>query len=173
MQIPFKYAALSVLTVGLAVTLPTLPALAQTRLSEPAGGFSYLPPAGWHIKTLPGLKYKISYAMPANGFAPNINVVDEVSAMPLDKYLQFSMVGMRKAYTSLHVLKQAPFVTASGVHGERLAVDGVVGDKHMHQVFYVFPANNRKIVVTASSLASDGGKYDAATDKSIKTFKLQ
>ena len=173
MQTRFKGVALSVLTVGLAAAFSITPALAQGRLSEPAGGFSYLPPAGWHIRTLPGLKYKISYAMPANGFAPNINVVDEVSAMPLDKYLQLSMVGMRKAYTKLRVLKQAPFVTASGVPGERLAVEGVVGDKHMHQIFYVFPANNRKIVVTASSLASDGGKYDAATDKSIKTFKLQ
>ena len=173
MQTRFKGAALSILTAGLAATLPTMPALAQGRLSEPAGGFSYLPPAGWHIKTFPGLKYKISYTMPANGFAPNINVVDEVYAVQLDKYIQLSMVGMRRAYTSLHVLKQAPFVTASGVHGERLAVDGIVANKHMHQLFYVFPANNRKIVITASSLASDGGKYDAVTDKSIKTFKLQ
>ena len=168
-----RLAAFSALTIGASLSGPAAPAAAQGRLSEPAGGFSYLPPAGWRIRTFPGLKYRICYAKPASGFAPNINVADEVSAMPLDKYLQFSMAGMRKVYTSLRVLKQAPFATASGIRGERMVVDGIVADKHLHQIFYVFPASNHKIVLTASSLASDDSRYDAATDASMKTFKLQ
>lgn len=176
MQLRFLSAsALLPLAVGLAITAPALPAPAQgTRLSEPAGGFSYLPPTGWHIRTFPSLKYKICYTTPANGFAPNINTVDEVAPMAMGPYMQLSVTQMKRAYTNLHVLSQNPFVTASGIHGIRMATDGVVGGKHMHQVFYVFPsANNHKYVMPASSLASDHNKYDAATDKAMKTFKLQ
>lgn len=176
MQTRFLSAAvLPVLTFGLACTLPAAPVSAQgRRLSEPAGGFSYLPPAGWHIRTFPGLKYKICYTAPANGFAPNINTVDEVTPMAMGPYVQLSVAHMKLAYTSLHILSQKPFATASGVQGVRMMTDGLVGDKHVHQVFYVFPgASSRKYVLTASSLASDHGKYDAATDQAMKTFKLQ
>ena len=168
-------AALPVFMIGLAGTLSAAPALASgTRLVEPAGGFSYLPPAGWHTRTFPGLKYKICYTTPANGFAPNINTVDEVAPMAMGPYMQLSISHMKLAYTSLHVLSQKPFVTASGLHGVRMMTDGVVGDKHMHQVFYIFPGgNNRKYVLTASSLASDRGKYDAATDAAMKTFAVK
>ena len=152
-----------------------MPAAAQeTRLSEPAGGFSYLPPAGWHIRTLPGLKYKVCFAKPLAGFAPNINTVDEVAPVPMGPYVQASIAQMKRAYANLHVLSQKPFVTASGVHGVRMVTDGLAAGKHMHQVFYVFPgANSRKYVLTASFLASDGSKYDAVTDASMKTFTLK
>ncbi len=176
MQIRFlSTAALLPFAVGMAATVLVPPASAQgTRLTEPAGGFSYLTPAGWHIRTFPGLKYKICYTTPANGFAPNINTVDEVAPMALGPYMQLSVTQMKRAYASLHVVSQNPFATASGLRGVRMVTDGVVGDKHMHQIFYVFPgANNRKFVLTASSLASDHSKYDVATDKAMKTFKLQ
>lgn len=131
-------------------------------------------PAGWHIRAFPGLKYKICCTTPANGFAPNINTADEVTLMAMAPYIQLSVTQMKRAYTSLHVLNQSPFVTASGTHGVRMVTDGVIGDKHMHQVFYVFPgANNRKYVLTAASLTSDHNNYDAATGKAMKTFKLQ
>ncbi len=168
-------AVFSVLAAGAVISGPLAPAAAQgVRLSEPAGGFSYTVPAGWQIRTFPGLKYKICYTTPASGFAPNINTVDEIAPLAMGPYMQLNVTQMKRAYASLHVLSQKPFVTASGIHGVRMATDGVVGDKHIHQVFYVFPgANNRKYVLTASSLASDHGKYDAATDTAIKTFKLQ
>ncbi len=167
-------AALLPLTLGLTVILPAPPVSAQGRLSEPAGGFSYQPPAGWHIRTFPGLKYKICYTTPAGGFAPNINTVDEVAPMPMGPYVQLSVSQMKRAYTSLHVLSQKPFVTASGLSGVRMATDGIVGGKQMHQIFYIFPgSSNRKFVLTASFLASDHNKYDAATDQAMKTFKLQ
>lgn len=167
--------ALFLLALALTVTLSVLPALAQgTRLSEPAGGFSYQPPAGWHIRTFPGLKYKICYTTPAKGFAPNILTVDEVKPMAMGPYMQLSVAHMKLTYTSLHVLSQNSFVTASGIQGVHMVTDEVIGDKHMHQVFYAFPgANNRKYALAASSLASDHGKYDAATDASMKTFRLR
>lgn len=144
------------------------------RLSEPAGGFSYVPPPGWHIRTFPGAKYRISFAKPAAGFAPNINVVDETAAVSLDRYMQMSQPAMQKAYTGFHVLSQSPFVTNAGLHGVRMAVDGTFAGRHVRQTFYVFAAaNNRKIIVTASWLAADGNKYAAAADGAMKTFLLK
>lgn len=142
------------------------------RLTEPTGGFSYLPPPGWKIRTFPGLKYRISYTMSV-GFAPNINVIDETVAAPLGQYMQMSLGPMKQTYTNLHVLSQVPFTTSSGLPGMRMAVDGTVTGRHLRQIFYVFAApSNRKIVVTASWLASDGDKYAKTTDASLKTFKL-
>ncbi len=150
------------------------PAFAQgTRVAEPSGGFSYTAPAGWHIKTFPGLKYKICYAAPSGGFAPNLTVLDETAAVPLDKYVQLSLRGMQRVYTGLAVVSQKPFATASGLRGVRMAVNGTTQGRKMHQVFYVFPAGSRKFIATASNLAADGTKYEAATDAAMKTFKLQ
>jgi hypothetical protein len=145
----------------------------SARLTEPSGGFSYVPPVGWHIRTFPGLKYRMSYVM-ASGFAPNINVVDETAPVPLNKYVQMNLTQMTRVYTVFHVLGQSPFVTSSGLHGIRLASTGTVAGKHVHQIFYLFPApSSRKIVVTASWLAADGEKYTRAVDGSMKTFALK
>ena len=144
------------------------------RLSEPAGGFSYVPPTGWKIRTFPGAKYRISYTTPAQGFAPNINVVDEVAALSLKDYVRAGMSHMNLAYSHFRILSQAPFSTASGVHGVRLMADGTVGGRHVRQAFYIFPAaHSRKIIVTATWLASDGSKYAAAVDGAMKTFALK
>ena len=148
--------------------------LYATRLSEPAGGFSYVPPPGWKIRTFPGAKYKISYATPAQGFAPNLNVVDETAAVGLSDYVRVSMTHMNMAYSQFHVLSQGAFRTSSGLSGIRVMSQGTINGKAVRQIFYVFPApSSRKIIVTASWLASDGNKYTQATDSAMKTFKLR
>ena len=164
--------ALSALSTTLALAGP---AFAQgARLSEPAGGFSYAVPAGWQIKTLPGLKYKICYVMPSAGFAPNINIVDEVAAVPLDTYIKASLGPMQKGYTNLHVLNTTSFPAAAGLVGRRMAITGSLLGKSVYQVFYFFPAaNDRKIIATASWLNKDGTKYVAPVNAAMKTFKLQ
>ena len=157
MQKYFLWAtALATLGSGLALPVSAAPLtgrhfgaarLNAVRLSEPAGGFSYLPPAGWKIRTFPGLKYKISYTTPAQGFAPNISVVDETSALPLKDYVRAGMSHMNLAYSQFRISSQAPFSTSSGLHGVRLMSDGTVGGRHVRQVFYIFPApSSRKIM---------------------------
>ena len=143
------------------------------RLSEPSGGFSYLPPAGWRIRTFPGAKYKISYTTPAHGFAPNLNVVDETAAVGLSDYVRASMSHMNLAYSQFRLLSQGAFSTSSGLHGIRVVCQGTLSSRTVRQIFYIFSApSNRKIIVTASWLASDGDKYTQATDGAMKTFRL-
>ena len=170
---------LAAAALSLAPVLPASAAPAShvgasaARLSEPSGGFSYLPPAGWKIRTFPGLKYKICYTTPAGGFAPNINVVDETAPVSLAEYIRVSMAHMNLAYSQFQLLSQAPFVTSSGLHGVRLVSRGTMNSRSVRQIFYVFPApSSRKIIVTASWLATDGDKYTRAADGAMKTFKL-
>ena len=109
----------------------------------------------------------------AAGFAPNINVVDETAAVPMGQYVKMSFAQMKQTYTDYRMLSQAPFVTSAGLQGVRIVSQGTVVGRHVHQIFYIFPApKNRKIILTASWLASDGAKYTQATDGAMKTFKL-
>ena len=170
---------LAAAALGLAYTPPVSAAPAghigasAARLSEPSGGFSYVPPAGWKIRTFPGLKYKICYTMAAGGFAPNINAADETAPVGLNQYVQVSMAHMNLVYSEFHLLNQTPFVTGSGLHGVRLVSTGTISNRTMRQIFYIFPApSSRKIIVTASWLASEGDKYTRAADGAMKTFRL-
>jgi len=116
----------------------TAPVLAQgTRLSELTGGFSYTVPAGWQIKTFPGLKYKICHTTSSAGFAPNITIIDEVTNVPLDTYMKASLGPMRKVYRNLHVVSTTPFSAAAGLVGRRMAVTGILSGKSLSQVFYI------------------------------------
>lgn len=172
MQFRFVYALALAMIFGLIAT--SRPAVCQAgRLTEPAGGFSYNPPPGWKIRTFPGLKYKICYTTPAQGFAPNINAVDETAPLSLAEYVRVSMTHMNLAYAKFHIVTQGAFLTGSGLHGVRLVSNGTINGKNVRQIFYVFPAaHNRKIIVTASWLASDGNKYTAAADGAMKSFRL-
>ncbi len=158
------------LNVGPALAAP-VPA---ARVVEPAGGFSYVPPPGWHVKSFPGLKYKMCYAPPASGYSPNLIVSEDRSAQSLDVYQQASNAGLRQSYANVHIISQTPFVTSAGLQGLRIAVVGVPTKLHLAQIFYLFPASStRKLIVLVSWLSADGNKYAAAADTAMKTLKLQ
>lgn len=160
---------------GRPAAAPGGPAEAEgARLTEESGGFSYIPPDGWQIKTFAGMKYLISYGPRANGFTPNINVQDELAPVPLDDYARLNLIQISRMYADFKPLGRTAFVTASGLSGVRLAADGTLMGQHTRQVFYLFPAAGaRKIIVVATWLASDGNKYAPAVDASLKTFRLE
>jgi len=54
---------------------------------ESAGKFSYVAPAGWQVRAMPGLKFQIAHGEPVEGFAPNLNFVDETYAGSLQDYV--------------------------------------------------------------------------------------
>src|SRR6266481_3355461 len=78
---------------------------------EKAGGFSYDPPQGWQIITFPGLKYRISHGPTQNGFAPNINVIDEPFRGTLAEYVDLNLVTMKKMFVDARLLKRDDFQT--------------------------------------------------------------
>jgi hypothetical protein len=143
-------------------------ALAQSKVDDKL--FSYTAPKGWTVRDFPGVASRISHAPPANGFAANINVVNEKAPMPLDKYL----VAAEKQLKTLPGFKSGgskPFSTAKGIKGVRVIYEQEAQGKKLRQLAYVFPGKSGlKFVVTMSALSSDGTKYDTQFDAAAKTF---
>src|SRR5262245_26793122 len=98
----------------IAIILSTIPLLAADvgkRHREAEGGFSYCPPSGWAMQHVPGLKYSIAAGPAANGFAPNINVVDEKAGMNLDEYVDANKKMLSKAFKGYKEIGKTEFKT--------------------------------------------------------------
>jgi hypothetical protein len=145
----------------------------ESRLAEAKGGFSYLPPIGWTIKEIPGMKYRFSVDQPANQFAANINVVDEEFAGDLDAYVKANLAGLAKFYQKMEVAAQAEFITTNGAKAHRVVVNGTINNRDLRQVFFLFTGTGtRKYVMTCSALAADADQRDALFDAAAKSFQL-
>jgi hypothetical protein len=138
------------------------------------GLFSYVPPNGWKVSEFPGLKFKVCFGQPANGFAPNITVVDEASEKPLEDYVKDNIAFMQKLFQGQKILGQADFTTSDGARAVKLITerDDAQTKKSLRQIFYFFDAGGEKLVVTGSSLAEDGAALDQVFDASMKTFAV-
>src|SRR6266446_6964448 len=63
---------------------------------EAEGGFSFIPPAGWEIRSLPGLKYKVLVGPTTVGFTANLNVKDEQYPGSLEDYVKASTESLKQ-----------------------------------------------------------------------------
>jgi hypothetical protein len=139
---------------------------------EKAGGFSYDPPKGWRIVDFPGLKYRISAGASENGFAPNINVVDEKFSGSLPTYVDLNMETMKKAFTDFKLLKREDFQTEDGLAAVRVVCEDTQQKQRLRQTFCFFGDSSRKYVVTCTALAEGGEKLDPLFAESTKTFRI-
>jgi hypothetical protein len=142
-------------------------------LTEQEGGFSYTPPEGWQIAELPGLKFKISRGEPSNGFAPNMNVVDEAFSGKLDDYVEGNLKALEKIFKDFKKISNGSFETKAGIKGGKLVTQSNQQGMILQQTFYFFERKDgKKLVVTCSVLAADGAKFADIFDESMKTFSL-
>ena len=143
----------------------------------PGGEFSYVPPERWVLREVPGHKYKVAFGQPNNGFAPNINVVEEHAPVTLDDYVAGNLRVMPQMFENMginhfSVLSQAEFTTDFNERGIRVVTESEMNGKKTRQTFYFFDGKNgNKFVVTCSVLAEVGESYDKLFDTSMKTFK--
>ena len=56
------------------------------RHREPAGGFSYIPPKDWFVRSFSGSKYKIVHTETVDKFTSNINLGDEIKRGSAEEY---------------------------------------------------------------------------------------
>lgn len=149
----------------------------SNRYTEPEGGFSYIPPKNWALRELPGRKYKFAFDQPIAGFAPNINVVDGLSAASLGDYVNAQMQALPKMYEQLglknfKVLRQSKFVTDQKLVGIKTITQSTTNGKTIRQTFYFFEGkNNKKFVVTCSVPGDAGESFGKTFDDSIKSFR--
>ena len=143
------------------------------RLTETAGGFSFVPPETWQARAVPGLKYKIAFGPVQDGFASNINVVDEAFTGALDAYVNANKAALERALKKVRIVKQEAFRTTAGLPGARLIVECEQNDKPLRQTFYFFGTAGMKFVVTCSTTAAGGEKLDPVFERAMKTFRLE
>ncbi len=155
------------------VTTPVAQAAVGERHSEPAGGFSLQAPKGWQFREFPGMKYQIAAGPTSNSFTPNLNVVDEMYGGSLKSYVDESTKTLKRIFVEFKLIKRDPFVTKSGLRGERMVTTSLQQKYALRQTFYVFPgAKGKYFVVTCSALAAGGEALDAVFEESMKTFEL-
>jgi hypothetical protein len=142
------------------------------RHTEVAGGFSFVPPDGWNIRPVPGLKFRAAVGPAAAGFAPNINVVDESFRGPLDTYVQGNLASMRQAFQQFRLLRREEFEAAGGLPGARVVSENEVNGRALRQTYYFFARGDTKFVITCTALAEGGDKLDPVFEASLRTFRF-
>jgi hypothetical protein len=142
---------------------------------EIEGGFSYIPPSGWRVTELPGLKYKIASGIPTDDFAPNLNFVDEAFSGSLDDYVvaNIAIIEELDLFKDVKVVGQEDFLTDEGTRGVKVTIEDTQHDIELYQVFYFFDSGARKFVVTYTRLADKGQANDVLVDQSVRTFRIE
>ena len=143
------------------------------------GMFSFSIPSGWVLREIPGRKYKVAFGQPISGFAPNINVTDEAFSGALDAYVEGNLRVMpqmyeRLGYKNFQVLNRDVFYTSAKQAGARVITQSEVSGTVLRQTFFFFDGkDDRKLVVTCTTLADGGKDYDSVFEKSLKTFQSE
>jgi len=141
---------------------------------EKAGGFSFCPPKSWDMKEIPGLKYRIAFGPASDGFAPNINVVDESFSGSLSDYVKGNREALERMFKGFKNLGESEFKTDFGPKGVRLITESEQQGQKLRQTFFFFDGKGgRKLVATCSALAENGAKLDETFAASLKTFAIE
>ena len=144
-------------------------------VGEP-GVFSYQAPKGWQITTSPVSRFKLAVDVTKNNFAANLNVVRDEFPGPLEDYVAANKKALKAStfFQNLQFSTEKAFTTAAGMKGMRLVARDTLNKADLQQIFYFFAGpKNSKLVVTATSLATDADHYAPIFDASVKTFVLK
>jgi hypothetical protein len=145
------------------------------RHAEKDGGFSLKPPKGWRVAELPGFKYSIIAGPAAKGFAPNINVVDEVFPGKLSEYVAANIKSLEKVFKDYKKVNDSTTRLDSGDTVPCMVITDTQGAILVRQTFYFVngpKSKGTKLVVTCTCLAEDGDKWDATFERSVKSLEV-
>src|SRR5438309_10383462 len=124
---------------------------------EPAGGFSICVPVGWETVEKEGQKFKVLFGTPAQYFTPNINFKDDKDPRLINDYATAAIDYLLKHYdqagaSSLKVVTQEPFTTASGASGIRVAFRAEFKGLLIRTLQYYFngKGEDQKILMTGT-----------------------
>jgi hypothetical protein len=142
----------------------------EGRYFEREGGFSYQPPRGWRIANIPGIKYKFAFGPPQDGFAPNMNFVDEAHSGSLQNYVDANLKVMQ-SIKGFEKINQTTFRTEAGKTAIKLTTQAEQNGKMVRQIYYFFEASrDKKLVVTGSAPARGKEELDRIFDESVSTL---
>jgi len=137
------------------------PAPAGERLTTADGALSLVVPPNWQTREFPGMRNRVAAAVPVQGFAVNLNIVDEPTPMPITEYQAATQAALARVMSEFKFISAAPFATTAGVQGVRMVTECVQGQFRLRQVFFLLPGRGvTKYVVTCSALAADAATHD-------------
>jgi hypothetical protein len=146
---------------------------------EPAGGFSFCPPAGWKQAEVQGQKYKVHFVATPEGLAPNIIASADELGGTLAKFVDGNMLmlsEMSKAgrIKAFRMVARSELTTLAGSKALKAIVEQESGGMLVRQTFYAFEGTGgRKFSLTCTVPAADAEKYEKALDESAKTFRVE
>jgi hypothetical protein len=143
------------------------------RHHEDAGDFSFIPPEGWVVQEMPGLKYSIAHGQPQGGFTSNLNVIDQAFPGSLESYVDGNLQGLERIMNGFSMSSREQFTTDEGKKGIRLVTESIFNGTGLEQHFYFFDTGKKMVVITCSRLAGSEPRLDAAFDACVKTFRFE
>lgn len=153
--------------------------LVGERHFEPAGGFSFCPPAGWEKTEVKGQKYKVHLLRTEGGLVANIIAKDDDFAGTLEKFvsqnmLMFTQLNEAGQLKSYKPLGKSELTTLSNAKVIKAAVEQELNGRLLRQTFYAFDGpSGRKVYLTCTVLAAEAEKYEKVLDESAKTFRVE
>ena len=144
------------------------------RHHEKAGGYSIVPPEGWQVREMPGLKHRVLVGPAADDFAPNINVVDERFDGELDEYVLKSFANLKLKFSGFEQVGGNDLQLDDGRRAVKMVVRHSQFGAPLEQTFYfVSGSGATKYVLTGSKRADDAREWDATFDTCVRTFRLE
>ncbi len=143
------------------------------RYTEKAGRFSFVPPVDWTLRRFQRLEYRVVIGPVKEGFVANMNVVLEPVEGTLDDYVKANKPVLEKVHKKFKLLEEGELKTKSGLRGVRLIIENEQNDRLLRQSMYLFGTADRKYIVTCTTLAEDGAKFDKLFEQAMETFRLE
>lgn len=130
---------------------PSPTAIPQVRHIEESGGFSYLIPEGWVVKTVPGLQYAmIEEDNPSADFVQNVVLTEYNDCFNINTYVENDLLPALDLLTNYEIRRTENFETAYGIKG--VVVRGSLNNGIMKvaQNIYNLDLGAKKLILTFS-----------------------
>ena len=135
------------------------------------GAFVFKPSPQISIKReIPGFKLPFFFASPKDGFAPNINFIEERSGSDWNAYVAASLE-MIKGLKAEIIEAPAALELISKLPCQRFVYRHTAAGKDVRAICFLIQLQpEQSLVATFSALHVDGDKWDAAVAESIRTI---
>lgn len=138
---------------------------------ERTAGFSMYIPKDWEIRDM-SQKYLMVFGPVDGDFSPNIIFGDEAYSGSLPEYIEAAVSQLSNFYADLEIIENETFTTNTGLQGMYITLLGRINDVQARQRIYLLQNKGATSVmlITGTTLAISGEKYDSLFDECVKTF---
>ena len=135
---------------------------------EKEGGFSFVPPEGWEMKSGDSLKYKLATGPVSQGVPVNLQVVDRPFPGTVDDFVRSIVRPLSMTLPDANIVKRETFQAYKDLHGIKMVIE--VGE--VRQSCYFFGKGPNKFMVTGTSPTREAARFEPIFDATLKTFRF-